>query len=138
MSKDLFYWKKDLQEETVSVIEKSADEKIRDLQIYDVQRTAGSSVKLVENSELRFVLTNSDAKDIYFEFWVKSTNVKDNILEIKKKIDGLPLISFSQNEFGFISFPIYQKELVRNDIYLGSEVWNYVGVMLKNNFSKMT
>lgn len=138
LDKKLFSWR-DKKTSTITVENKL--EKHNDvsefIDFYKPQRTAGNSIQLNQYSQLK--INSNQVKEpssIYSEFWVKSTNPIKNFLIISKTELKDTLVAISKNDFGFITFPIKQKELFRKDNYLGESNWNYIGILISKRNSK--
>jgi len=108
---------------------------IEETQIYEIQRTSGNSLRFDKSSFLQFKLIEEEWKKIYVEFWLKSESEFENLFTMRKSVDQDTIISFSKNDLGFITFPIRENEIIRNDIFLGKDNWNYVGILISNDVS---
>ena len=113
--------------------EENADE----ISVYTPQKTAGSSLQFKQSSQLKFEIKEEEKLDnLYTEFWFKSSGTLKNFLTFTKSETNDTILSISKNKIGFITFPISENELSRKDIYLGDNVWNYIGLNLKRINSK--
>ncbi|MCB9259440.1 MAG: T9SS type A sorting domain-containing protein [Ignavibacteriales bacterium] len=109
-----------------------------DAQIYNIQKTAGNSIKLLNESGIKLAFNDfTNWSNLYTEFWLKSKNIINDFFVIEKQISGDTLLSISKNEFGFISLPIKENELKRIDSYIGENSWNYVGIMVEKDISNV-
>jgi len=136
IDKNSFVWnvdspKKFLYKSSTGINDIARDE----TNIYKAQNTAGNSIKFTRSSNLDIRIKQDEWKAIYTEFWLKSGTLGSNLFSISKGDNQDTLLTFSKNKFGFISFPIRQNELDRNDIYLGNDNWNYIGILLRNSIS---
>ena len=138
LSKELFIWGKDQENNTIFNIDQDQDKKIEEMQVYEYQKTAGNSLLFDANSQLEIILKNQASNDLYIEFWVKSEGSFINFFTLLNEESQDTLLTLSRNEFGFITFPINDREIERNDIYLGSNNWNYIGISIKNDFDGST
>ena len=134
LKKDTFNWldKNILNDKLLSGY---SDTDPEELQIYEAQKAAGRSIKFNNLSKLKIkIVENSNWKNLYTEFWLRINNDIEELFSITKISSGDTLVSFSKNEFDFITFPLNNSELARNDIYLGKKSWNYIGVFLRKTF----
>ena len=134
LKKDTFNWldKNILNDKLLSGY---SDTDPEELQIYEAQKAAGRSIKFNNLSKLKIkIVENSNWKNLYTEFWLRINNDIEELFSISKISSGDTLVSFSKNEFDFITFPLNNSELARNDIYLGKKSWNYIGVFLRKTF----
>jgi hypothetical protein len=113
------------------------ENKVSEIEVFESQKTAGNSVRLNKSSSLDIKFEREDWNYIYTEFWLKSDIVENKFFAIEKGNNRDTILSFFANKFGFISFPIDENEIERNDIYLGSD-WNYIGVLLHNEVSGLS
>ena len=134
-----------LKKETFSWLDKNilndkmllgnSDIDAEELQIYEPQKTSGKSIKFNKLSKLKInIVENSNWKNLYTEFWLNIKSDVNELFSIRKNSSGDTLVSFSKNEFDFITFPLNNTEIARNDIYLGKKSWNYIGVFLRKTF----
>ena len=108
------------------------NDKSDEIIVYTPQNTAGSSLQFKQSSQLKMsIKENGRLSNIYTELWFKSDNVIKNFLTFVKSESKDTIISFSKNKIGFMTFPIGENELIRNDVYLGDDIWNYIGLNLK-------
>lgn len=107
---------------------------LEETQSYEVQSSAGNSILFKKSSKLEYKLSDeTNWEKIYAEYWIKSDHLLTNYFSIEKSLTNDTIISFSKSIFGFLSFPLHENELTRNDVYLGDNSWNYVGVLLSNS-----
>jgi Secretion system C-terminal sorting domain len=135
--KKLFVWNDEgLDKLSNDLLELEPDIEFTETQIYEVQKTAGNSVEFAQFSELQFKISEeNDWNQLYTEFWFQSDELLEDFLVVEKSATKDTLVSISKNAFGFITFPITENELSRNDIYLGQNTWNYIGILMSNDIS---
>jgi Secretion system C-terminal sorting domain len=133
--KGLFAWiDEKIEKSSDDLFEFGTGNEFDETQIYEVQKTAGNSVKFVKFSELQFKIFEENGWNrLYTEFWVQSDELLEDFLVIEKLSTKDTLVSISKNVFGFITFPINENELIRNDVYMGQNNWNYIGILLSNS-----
>jgi hypothetical protein len=134
LKKDSFSWlDKNIFDDDLFIEKSETDDD--ELQIYEPQKASGKSLKFDKSSSLNIkIVGNENWKNLYTEFWLNiNSNVK-KLFNIRKNPSGDTLVSFSKNEFDFITFPLSNSEIIRNDIYLGKKSWNYIGVFLRKTF----
>ena len=134
LNKELFAWGKDPAKETLFEIDFDGEKEIEEIEVYESQKTAGNSILFNENSNMELELHNQESKDIYIEFWMKSDGDFFNFFTLTNSVTNDTLLSLSKNKFGFITFPMREGEIDRNDIYLGFNSWNYFGLDIRNDF----
>lgn len=135
LKKNNFSWlDKNIFDNDMFLNESGIDES-EELQIYEPQKASGKSLKFNESSKLNIKIIEDDNWiNLYTEFWLNSNSDVQQLFSICNNSSGDTLVSFSQNEFDFITFPLSRSEIVRNDIYLGKKNWNYIGVFLRKTF----
>ncbi len=113
----------------------NSDIHAEELQIYEPQKASGKSIKFNKSSKLKVkIVENNNWKNLYTEFWLNINSDVKELFSIRNNSSGDTLVSFSKNEFDFITFPLSNSEIIRNDIYLGKKSWNYIGVFLRKTF----
>ncbi len=118
-------------------LEKQNDiNKASNIDFYKVQETAGNSLEFRKKSNFEIDYQNS-ANDIplYFEFWMENNGSLEDLLNISNIATEDTLLKLSKNMFGFVSTPLNNDDLIRNDVYLSNSVWNYFGIYLKQDFN---
>lgn len=135
LSKKDFEWESSRIEKSVSEHDNYNFELSEDqIQIYNPQKTAGSSLEFGKSSKIDFNIIRSEWKRLYTEFWINADLIEKNVFTIKKG-ENDTIAAFSNNQLGFITFPIDEQEVERKDIYLGEGNWNYIGVLITNQIS---
>ncbi len=71
----------------------------------------------------------ADSRPLFFEFWIKTVSDLKNFFSITDLTSEDTLIKISKGELGFITTPLNEMDLARNDIYLSNSTWNYFGLL---------
>ncbi len=102
---------------------------------YPPQAIAGKAGSFTNLSKLQLLTTGkAEWENLYIEYWIKANTNLNSFFNITKRNTNDTLISFSENNFGFLSIPVNENETLREDAFLGSKVWNYLAVSLSQNF----
>lgn len=129
---EMFVWLD--QKLTKSIIEESNTqvELINNqINLYRPQKTAGSNIQFTKVSALNIKVKEENIwNKLYSEFWFNSENELDDFFTLVKTTSQDTIISMSKNIMGFLSFPINNNEIKRNDIYIGDNNWSYFGLLL--------
>ncbi|MCW8850505.1 MAG: hypothetical protein OQJ81_11045, partial [Melioribacteraceae bacterium] len=137
IDKKYFTWLDDNSYNKIKGDSNSSEENSDDINIYSPQTTAGSCLQFKQFSKLRFGIEENEKLDnLFTEFWFKSNSSLENFLTFTKSESNDTILTISKNKIGFITFPISENEQSRKDIYLGDNVWNYIGFNLKKINSK--
>lgn len=139
LSSDLFsFLQSDIQENIIIEEDFLTDAEIIKTQIYKIQQTAGKSAEFINGSNLNIRISkNNEWENIFIEYWIKSKDELINFFNVVETLNNDTLISFSKNNFGFISFPICDNEIARNDVYIGNDSWNYIAVKISNDLNQI-
>ncbi len=133
LEKNKFWINENVDEATVDNLFSSKTElESEEINVYESQKIAGKSLQFNENSKLEFQLKEFEPKNLFVEFWLELNGPLENSFSITKTNTKESLIFISQNDLGFVAFPIFENEIVRNDVYLCPGSWNYFGILLSN------
>lgn len=106
-----------------------------ELFIYNIQKTAGECLSLEQNSNLLISIKSQEWQNLLFEFWNNfNGNQFQNIYIVNTETRDT-LLNLSKNELQFLSIPLDENEIVRNDVFLGTNTWNFISVLLNRKYS---
>jgi len=96
---------------------------------YEPQHIAGNSIVLSELANLKIKTLNTNNIDnLFVEFWIKPAAGLKNFFSVIDKQTNDTLIVFSENNLGYLVIPLNENEILRNDVFFGKNIWNYLAV----------
>ena len=114
------------------------NDKEKIVRFYTPQTIAGKSL-LVKNST-KFQLStvrNSKLENLYFEYWIKPFTKLNDFFSIIDENTNDTLLSFSENNLGFLVIPFNEEETIREDAFLGNKIWNYLAVRFTKEYNQI-
>jgi hypothetical protein len=105
---------------------------------YTPQVTAGNSILFKNTTILQLKTKNkTDWDNLYFEYWLKANNNLNNFFSIVKENTEDTLLNFSENNLGFLVIPVNEDETLREDVFLGNKVWNYLAIDFSKTYDEI-
>jgi hypothetical protein len=114
-------------------------EQRRNIKIYDETMYAGKSLRLENNSEVRFEFSTKDYEsgNILIEFWSKLNNGQSKFLQFVNET-GYELTNLSVTEFDYLTIPDLLDAEFFDELYVDQNNWNYFLIELNKTSGRLS